>query len=302
MNELRNDLINERQVIIAKERGKRPMDFKEGEISLEKVLKKMDCPFCEGNEEETPLAVLTLGDPWNVRVFPNKYPVVTLEGSGIKGYHYVVVEGRDHCKSIAEYSSEELKEILQAYKIMVQRCFEDEDIKYIQIFKNYKRQAGASLEHPHSQIIALNVIPNGKAQGEKCLLCEEVEKELEQKVRVIDSEGHFIAYAPYGSAFQYQMRIVSQSHKSSYHLEFEDRDFGELGILLKRLFKSINQAIGDIPMNICYHFSKEKELATHFYIEIIPRLSFQAGFEQGSGVFINTVAPEDAALLLRKFI
>lgn len=302
LSEFRRDEIYKRNVIISTTRGNRPQDFNNICDENNKVMWKKNCPFCLENEDNTPHEIFSLGDPWRVRVIPNKYPVLDKDGLGVMGYHFVVVEGTKHSKSLYQFTENEFIEILYSYKKALDYIYVNKNISKVQIFKNYKKGAGASLEHPHSQIVAMDKDCDNIYFGDKrCILCSEIKEELIKKERVVLESDNYICYAPYGSAFTYELRIAPKSHKSSF-VKLTEVDFKEISWIYCSIFKRINKFIGDIPLNICYNFIKENTDNYHFFIEIIPRISMQAGFEQGTGMFINTVLPEDAAKLLSQNI
>ncbi|GFP74043.1 galactose-1-phosphate uridylyltransferase [Clostridium fungisolvens] len=305
MNEIRIDNITGKQVIIATNRRSRPIDNKN--IQQKQVNSKLqyshsECPFCKGNEAETPCEILKIGDEnWSVRVVKNKYPTVTEDGDTIRGYHYVVIETPNHNKKLYKYKAEKWRDIFTAYKDAAYKCFRDKDIRYLQIFKNYGRQGGASLEHPHSQIVALNFTPQSKLMEDKyCKVCEEVESELIEVERIVLDRGNYIVYAPYGSTLQYQLRIALKHHRGSFEEILSEDGIDELSKLFEEVFKIIYESLGDIPLNICYYIYKDGNCYQHFYVDILPRGSFFAGFEMSTEVYINVISPEEAANKFRE--
>ncbi|GKU26841.1 galactose-1-phosphate uridylyltransferase [Clostridium folliculivorans] len=305
MNEIRIDNLTGKQVIIATNRRARPIDNRnrhEDKVNYKLQYKHSDCPFCKGNEEETPYEISKIGDEnWSVRVVKNKYPTVIEDGDTIKGYHYVVIETPNHNKKLCQYKAEKWRDIFSAYKDAADKCFSDNDIKYLQIFKNYGREGGASLEHPHSQIVALNFTPQSKLMDDNyCKVCEEVESELLAVERIILDRDNYIVYAPYGSYVQYQIRIAYKKHIGSFEEIFSDNGIDELSKLFEHVFKIIYISLGDIPLNICYYIYKDSNCCQHFYVDILPRGSFFAGFEMSTEVYINTISPEEAANRFRE--
>ncbi|MBK1810354.1 DUF4931 domain-containing protein [Clostridium sp. YIM B02505] len=305
MNEIRIDNLTGKQVIIATNRRARPIDNRnrqEEHISSELQYNHSECPFCKGNESETPYEIFKVGDEnWSVRVVKNKYPTVIEDGDTIKGYHYVVIETPKHNIKLYQYKAEKWRDIFVAYKDVADKCFSDKDIKYLQIFKNYGREGGASLEHPHSQIVALNFTPQSKVLDDNyCKVCEEVESELLAVKRIILDRGNYIVYAPYGSSLQYQLRIAYKHHKGSFEETFSEYGIDELSRLFEDVFKIIYESLGDIPLNICYYIYKDSNCYHHLYIDILPRGSFFAGFEMSTEVYINVISPEEAANKFRE--
>lgn len=305
MNEIRIDNLTGKQVIIAKNRRARPIDNKnrqEEQINSKLQYNHSKCPFCKGNEADTPYEIFKIGDEnWSVRVVKNKYPTVMEDGDTIRGYHYVVIETPNHNKKLYKYKAEKWRDIFAAYKAAADKCFSDTDIKYIQIFKNYGREGGASLEHPHSQIVALNFTPQNKLLEDRyCKVCEEVESELLTVERLIWDRDNYIVYAPYGSSLQYQLRIAHKYHRSSIGEILSEDGIDELSKLFEEVFEIIYESLGDVPLNICYYIYKDSNCCQHFYVDILPRGSFFAGFEMSTEVYINTISPEEAANKFRE--
>ncbi|WP_160677660.1 DUF4931 domain-containing protein [Clostridium sp. C8-1-8] len=305
MNEIRVDKLTGRQVIIATNRSKRPIHNNHKlriPSDTDMSVHDIKCPFCRGNEEETPIEIYRIGkDPWNVRVVKNKYPTIVEDGEDIKGYHYVVIETLEHNTKLYQYDVEKWRDIFTAYKYTVEKCFEHKEIEFVQIFKNYGVKGGASLEHPHSQIIALNFTPlsrTSKSLG--CLVCEEINEELSSKERVIFDNEYYVAYTPYGSYVQNQIRIAWRKHLSSPENVFNNDNIAKVSELMVEVFSIIYQSLGDISLNICYYIKKDNDSLSHFYIDIFPREGFFAGFEMSTQVFINVTSPEEAANKFRQ--
>ncbi|WP_164880677.1 DUF4931 domain-containing protein [Clostridium manihotivorum] len=305
MNEIRVDKLTGRQVIIATNRSNRPIHSNHKlRISSDTDMPVHDikCPFCKGNEEETPIEIYRTGkDHWKVRVVKNKYPTIVEDGESIKGYHYVVIETLEHNTKLYQYDVEKWRDIFTAYKYTVEKCFEDKDMAFIQIFKNYGVKGGASIEHPHSQIIALNFTPTSRtSKSSGCLVCEEINSELSFKERVIFDNEHYIVYSPYGSYVQNQIRIAWRKHSSSIEDVFNSENITRLSDLMAKVFSMIFHSLGDIALNICYYIEKNNDSLSHFYIDIFPREGFFAGFEMSTQVFINVTSPEEAANKFRQ--
>lgn len=329
MPELRKDPIVGRWVIISKERGKRPSDF-----VIEKELTKGGfCPLCPGNENTTPKEVLAYGrnhtesntPGWSVRVVPNKYPALMIEGNLDKagegvydmmngvGAHEVIVETPNHTQSLADLPPDGLVQILYAYRDRIVDLARDVRFKYVMIFKNYGRSAGASLEHSHSQLIALPVVPElvtEELQGaktyynykERCVFCDIIRQELTQGVRLICENQDFVTIAPFAPRSPFEMWILPRTHRSSY-VEMTDAEFRKLAEIFSETFKRLDTAIPNVPFNYVLHTNPLKERPLehfHWHFEIMPKLTMIAGFEWGTGFYINPVPPEDAARFLRE--
>ncbi len=329
MPEFRKDPIQGRWVIISTDRGKRPSSF--GNIPKQEDPKM--CPFCPGNEINTPPEVLAYrengSEPnkkgWFLRVISNKYPALRVEGSlerepkgiydkmnGI-GAHEVIIETNDHSKDFADLSAEEIRRVLWAYRERILDLQRDRRFKYILVFKNHGEAAGASLEHSHSQLIATPIIPakveqeiNGAKRyyefKERCIFCDIVRQELTDKERIVNDYGDFIAFTPYASRFPFETWLMPKQH-ISHLVDFADDDYFYLAEALKDILNRLRVALNNPPFNFLLHtapLGKEFDELFHWHIEIIPKLTKIAGFEWGSGFYINPTLPEDAAAFMRE--
>ncbi|ABR29953.1 galactose-1-phosphate uridylyltransferase [Thermosipho melanesiensis] len=328
MPEYRKDPVVRRWVIIATERAKRPHDF-----SVPKEEKQGGfCPFDYGNEHTTPPEVLAFrpedtepnSPGWWVRVVPNKFPAVdpNIEiqkyGHGMYdamagfGYHEVIVETPDHNSTFALYDDKQAKEVVWAYVKRYKEIEKDERIKYVLIFRNHGALGGASLPHPHSQIIAIPSIPkrvleemNGAKDyydyKERCVFCDMISQEKIENRRIIEENEHFIAFAPYASRFQFETWIIPKEHSHNFGLISEEQVETFAKILRNSLYR-IYKVLDNPPYNFVIHTSptyEEGKIYYHWHVEIMPRLTRVAGFEWGSGFYINPVPPEDAAKYLK---
>jgi len=326
--EFRKDPVTNRWVIIATERAKRPMDF----TKKTEEIKSSFCPFDYGNEYTTPPEILSFRPKetdantpgWWIRVVNNKFPALEYEmaferyGHGMYdamtgfGYHEIVIETPDHNETIATAEYSQVEEIIWAYKARFNSIAKDKNIKYILIFKNHKKDAGASLEHSHSQIIATPIIPkrvqeemNGADMyfqyKERCVFCDIVYQERMESTRVIEETDNFIAINPYASRFPFETWIMPKGHFSDFGTICES-DVEEFSKLLKNSLLRIYKALDNPPFNFMLHTSPTNGHGKEFYhwhLEIVPRLTKIAGFEWGSGFYINPTPPEDAAKYLR---
>jgi UDPglucose--hexose-1-phosphate uridylyltransferase len=330
MPELRKDPIYGRWIIISTERGKRPSDF----VSLEPPKKKAAfCPFDVGNEDKTPPEVQALRESgtrantpgWTVRVVPNKFPALQIEGSlnrrgeglydkmnGI-GAHEVIIETTDHDQEMSQFPVEHLERLLEVYRDRILDLRKDDRFKYILIFKNHGEAAGASLEHSHSQLIATPIIPRrviaelrGSRQHfelkERCIYCDIVNHELSSGKRVVHQNENYVSFAPFAPRFPFETWVVPKVHDS----KFENRRFGtyrDLAEIFKDALTRINRALNNPPYNFVLHTApcQDPELEHyHWHFEIMPKLTKVAGFEWGTGFYINPTPPEDAADYLRQ--
>lgn len=329
MPELRKDPIISRWVIISTERGKRPSSFSPPDK------KPLDafCPLCPGNEDKTPPEVFAHRSAgsrpntpgWSLRVVPNKFPALRIEGeldrrgdgiydkmNGI-GAHEVIIECPEHDATLASVSKEHFEKVLLTYRERMNELYRDRRFKYMAIFRNQGEVAGASLAHPHSQIIALPIVPRRvmeELEGskayfnykERCVFCDIIRQEKEQAVRVVHENRDFVAITPFASRFPFEIWILPKNHSSA----FEDMPhflYASLAELFSDTLKRLSLCLNDPPYNFMLHTSPVSEKLNdyyHWHFEIIPRLTRVAGFEWGSGFYINPTAPEDAAQSLRE--
>lgn len=335
MSELRKDPITERWVIIATERAKRPHAFSEAKETGESL---SSCPFCEGHEDMTPPEIIAYrkrdtkpNTPgWWVRVVPNINPVLKIEGkfkkwgeglydlmSGV-GANEVIIEFSAHNKNFANASEKEIGEVLWMYKERIIDLKKDPRFKYALIFKNQGKRAGGRISHPHSQIIATPVVPlrveeelaGAKAYydyKDRCPYCDIIREEMRGKrERIIVETEKFLAHAPFASRFPYEIHVLPKKHSPCY-CSLERDEVLDLSYVMKEVFSKLYKLLGRPPFNFVLHTCpfniRKKEYSLmdeyyHWHIEIMPRLTEIAGFEWGSGFYINPVPPEFAAKLL----
>jgi UDPglucose--hexose-1-phosphate uridylyltransferase len=329
MPELRKDPVVGRWVIISTERSRRPSDFKPEPV----VVRATSCVFCPGHEDKTPPEILALRLPgsgpntpgWSLRVVANKFPALRIEGdlapsgeglfdrmNGV-GAHEVVIETPDHTASLATLPADAVADVLLAYRERLSDLKKDPRFEYVLVFKNHGEAAGASLEHPHSQLIATPIIPimvseelSGSAQyfqmKERCVWCDVVRQERRSGHRMIVEAHGFAALAPFAPRFPFETWILPTRHRSA----FEDSDVDELRGLaevLGTVLRRLNRVLEGPPFNFMLHTAPLREPALehfHWHLEVIPKLTRVAGFEWGSGFFINPMLPEDAAAALRE--
>ncbi len=335
MSEYRQDPLTGRWVIIGSQRALRPNEFVEAAVREA----KKPCPFCAGNEVDTPPAIASYYTqpsdlrktaagvvPWQVRVVPNRFPAVTVDTEiagrtsdppGFHllpgfGQHEVVIESPRHVVSWSELTLDEAWCAMRAYRDRLAALKQDGRFAYAQVFKNVGSAAGASIEHTHSQIIAmpwvpedvvrqLNIAKRHHDRTEQCIGCTVLESEVQARERIVAQTEHFVALCPWASSFAYQVMILPKRHSSSF-LSLEDRGIGELANFTRDLVGSIERALGPTAYNWYFHtepFDTPSPDHYHWHIEIIPRLTKVAGFELATGVFINSVTPEKAADILR---
>jgi len=332
MPELRKDPVVGRWVIISTERSRRPTNFTTTVPSRTSTA----CPFCPGSEDMTPPEVyayrpehpLPNGPGWQVRVVPNKFPALQIEGTldrrgeglydkmnGI-GAHEVVIEGPEHDQDLADLSVEHIEQILLAYRERVIDLHRDRRFRYVLIFKNHGAQAGATLEHTHTQLIATSIVPKSiqeELEGsrryyelkERCVFCDIVAQETAENNgrRVVSMNDGFVVLEPYAPRFPFETWILPRKHDDSFHMLSEDGEFRDLAAILKDTLQRLNRALERPPFNFVIHTAPVSETSLehyHWHLEIMPTLTRVAGFEIGSGFYINPTPPEDAAQYLRE--
>jgi UDPglucose--hexose-1-phosphate uridylyltransferase len=328
MTQLRKDPVVGRWVIISTERAKRPQEFPpEPPARREGV-----CPLCPGSERMTPPEILAFrqggqrNDPnWTLRVVPNKFPALQIEGElgkaadgiydrmhGI-GAHEVVIESERHDVDLFDLPEKRFEDVLWAYRERLLDLSKDHRFKSVLIFKNHGAAAGASLTHSHSQLIALPVMPKRVMEEmhgckeyyrfrDRCLFCDIVVQEMDQKVRIVEETGEFLAFSPYAPRFPFETWIVPKRHQCAYEMLEGDQAKG-LAAVFRRTLRRLNLALENPPFNFIVHSAPFQERAAEFYhwhIEIMPKLTKVAGFEWGSGFYINPTPPEESAKYLRE--
>jgi UDPglucose--hexose-1-phosphate uridylyltransferase len=329
MAELRKDPIVGRWVIIATERANRPL----APHSDTGLVGGEDCPFCQGNEGDTPVEILAYRDPssssnapgWRVRVVPNKFPALRIEGklhkrgvglydmmSGV-GAHEVFIECPHHESRMGNLSVDNIREVLSAYRERLVDLKNDARLVFGMLFKNVGALAGASLEHSHSQLIVTPIVPINVQEEMigaqhfhqyrgRCVYCDLVQEELDQEKRLILDTPNFLCFAPFASRFPFESWIVPKNHASNYE-SISKPEIEELGIVLKTILMKQDVALDRPAFNYIVHTSPLDVTPMkhyHWHLEIIPRLTRVAGFEWGTGFYINPVPPEQAATVLRE--
>ncbi len=326
---MRKDPIVGRWVIISAERGRRPSEFLPEEIRV----KGGFCPLCEGNEDKTPPEVFAIRENgsqpnstgWKLRVVPNKFPALRVEGelnregeglydkmNGV-GAHEVVIETPNHGETLSMLPIERLVMVLTTYRERIMDLTRDQRLRHILVFKNHGAAAGASLEHSHSQIIALPVVPKrvseeidgAKAYYEykdRCVFCDIIRQEMEYKARIIGENREAIALAPFASRFPFETWILPKDHSAHFH-RTQRPQFQDVASLLSDVLRKLDSTLPRSPYNFMLHTNhtnEQDEASYHWHVEIIPKLTKVAGFEWGTGFYINPTPPEEAAKYLRE--
>jgi len=310
--ELRKDYVLDRYVIIATDRGKRPHQFTEEEKKSDKT-----CYFCPGNEHLTPPEKyrVATGDTWKIRVFDNKFPAVVPNGKSVIttdnryftyadafGFHEIVVETSDHTKQLADLSVEEIKEVLDVYRLRINELSKVDGIKYVAVYKNKGEEAGCSIVHSHTQIVAYNLLPQSLQEKENavkllgnCPYCEiiQIEKDSDRRIH---EDDHVAAFTPYASRFPYEAWIFPKRHVLRLD-ELTSDEMMSIAGALKRILNKLGEL--SVPYNFYLHYGTSK---LHLQILIQPRFAKAkwAGFELSTETIINPVSPEQAAEFYRK--
>lgn len=324
MSEVRKNSITGEWVVFASNRHNKPYHFKQNHQMMEN--ETIACPFCPGQEEQTPLPVAQWpkNGPWQMRVFPNKYPALAeeyepkependfyeaMDGFGI---HRVVVDTPVHGQWPEEFSLDHLTRVFALIQSQVAQIQQEENIAYVQAFKNNGPMAGASVYHSHWQILGTPMVPlrqmkvqesllRAKEAGKGCLYCAMVEEEKRQKVRLVAENDCFLAFVPFASRFPYETWIVPKRHVPTITLLTEE-ELEALAAMTKGLLKKIKALRPGLNYNLCLEDSPKTahRHLFHWHLEIVPRMGSLAGFEFGCDSFINHVLPEQAAEVLRQ--
>lgn len=324
--ELRQDIITGDWVVIATGRGKRPEDFASSKRETVPENPEKICFFCypEKTEQEKDVLMYKGADgDWSLRVIPNKYPALS-RGARMKhfeegpyfamdgvGYHEVIIT-RDHKKQIALLDKLEVAEVIDAYQSRYIDLMNKKSVNYIEIFHNHGKEAGASISHPHSQLMTMPVISpyvEGELTGaeryyqmnKKCVFCTIIEWELERKKRIVFENDAFLVFCPFASRAAFETWIIPKNHKPYFERTSQD-DKIMAGEALKTAIAKIYKALGDPAYNFYIHTSPcdgKDYPHFHWHLEIIPRTSIWAGLELSTGIEISTIAPEEAAGFLR---
>jgi UDPglucose--hexose-1-phosphate uridylyltransferase len=341
-NELRKDYLLDRWVVIATERGRRPTDFAKPKPEAAKTAV---CPMCVGNENMTPPALMLYQkengeikwsqDPlvgerpknWLLRVIPNLYPAFSPprqpedERQIVKsdylwdaiGHHEVIVESPNHDEDPADTELPQLELVINAYVERLKELSAKSYVKYVSIFRNHGLEAGASLSHAHSQIIATPIVPTTIKEEQKaaksffeehgkCVFCDIIEREAKGP-RLVSEDADFMVLAPYASVNPMEFWIIPKRHSPNI-LNLIAPEISAFAKNLKASLKALKTLVNDPPYNYGIHLSLNSDAqdSYHWHLEVYPKLATWAGFEKSTGTYINTVTPETAADSLRKTI
>ncbi|MBI5235265.1 MAG: galactose-1-phosphate uridylyltransferase [Deltaproteobacteria bacterium] len=327
MSELRLNLLTREWVVIAAERARRPAEFKLSRPQRPvRPAFEATCPFCVGNEGKTGDEHFRIndGNGWLIRVVGNKYPALSSSGertrsidpimrsvSGV-GRHEVIIESPAHDKATAFYTLGHLEGLLETYRERFNEAYKDERVEHVIIFKNHGEGAGTAIAHPHSQLIATPVVPyqfRDRVRSAmhyfddtgECLQCAMLKRERREGVRVIMDTAGFMTFIPYAALSPFHTWIFPKRHGASF-AGITAEEVKDLAMHIKSLFTRFHHGLDDPDFNYSIRSSRpldEGNEYCHWYISVVPRLSKAAGFELGSGMFINSVIPEESAAFLR---
>lgn len=338
-NELRKDYLLDRWVVIATERARRPTDFAKQKTEPAKTA---NCPLCPGNEHMTPPATLVYlpsnGDirkdkeqddfrhkNWLIRVIPNLYPAFAPPKDPVDteqimksnnfgyaiGHHEVLVESPNHTDHPADVEPPQLIRLINAYKDRLNEISSKPYVQYVQIFRNHGLEAGASLSHAHSQLIATPFVPSTVSQEQEaskayfndhktCVFCDLIKQET-QTQRYITDDPHFTVFSPYASVHPMEFWIIPKRHSLNI-LSLTTEETEAFAKTLKSTLRALKNLINDPPYNFGIHLSLDKKAQDyyHWHLEVYPHLAIWAGFEKSTAMYINTITPETAAQELKK--
>lgn len=333
MSILRQDPITRQWVIFATERAQRPDEFRRKEDREGLPSYRESCPFCSGNESQTPPEVLAYRDSgeangpgWCLRATPNKYPALDPRCPGTRtergplfrqmegvGAHEVLIETPVHNRFMALMEDHEVEEILWAYRDRYHALKKDPRVKLIILFKNHGESAGTSLEHPHSQIVATPVVPaHIRRKYEvatsyfdntgRCIHCHLLQEELAARERIVLETDQFVVLHPYASRSPFETWIMPKRHRSSFG-NVPDEELAHLAGVLRVTLRKIYVHLNNPDFNYVIHTAPVDDEHKSYYlwhVQILPRLTTVAGFEIGSGIYINTALPEETARFMRE--
>ena len=327
MSELRQNMATRDWVVVASARAKRPDDYasEKRELTGDRPERDPDCPFCPGNEEPA----LEIGrvpetGPWQVRVVRNKYPALTPAGEPVRtaegvhrcisgvGYHEVVIESPRHNTCLALETPEDVALFLSVFQGRARTLADDARVEHVICFKNHGETAGTSLVHPHAQLVALPVVPHEiRVRAEEarrhfddngsCVFCDMLADEVEDGSRVIVESEHFVAFVPFAAPSPFRTWVLPRRHESSF-LRATNAELADLAGVLRRVLKKIYVGLSDPDYNYVIRSASVQDQDQdylHWYVSIIPRVARTAGFELGSGMYINPALPEANADFLR---
>jgi UDPglucose--hexose-1-phosphate uridylyltransferase len=327
MPELRLNHISREWVVVGSSHSKKPEEFR-ARAKNHKFVPQYDesCPFCKGNESKTPKELMRLpGDgSWSVRVTPNKFPVLDIDGdrmrvnNGLKQYvtgvgrHEVIIESPYHDSVMALQSPEEVTSVVRVYRDRFREAFDDKRIQHTIIFKNHGPDSGTSIKHPHAQLIATPVMPQQVRfrvdesmryfdnTGE-CLMCSTLRDEFDDAKRIVVDTEHYAAFIPYAALSPFHLWIFPKDHRASFGTMPDEHlpDLAEcLRVTLKKLYDGLDDPSFNMVIRSLSPYRSRSEYI-HWYLSIVPQVTHATGFELGTGMHVNQAIPEEVAAFLR---
>jgi UDPglucose--hexose-1-phosphate uridylyltransferase len=321
MSQLRLDPLTGRWVVVSMARAERPDAFLTRRLPVESGPDR-PCPFCPGNEEATPPALETYGPQgeWLMRVVPNLYPAfsgnepMAVQNIGpvftqapASGIHEVVVFSPSHVASFADLTDAQAGLVMAAVRDRIEDHSRARGLRYSQFIVNAGREAGASLDHPHGQLLAMPLVPNELVDEQAgferfrgaCLLCTVLEAEEETAHRVVQMDGRHLLVAPFWSGTPYEMLLIPRTHEAMVH-HADPGDLAAVGRAIRDALARLRRTVGDVAYNIVLHYAPFRSRSDfHWHVHLLPKVTTRAGFELGTGVLINVLSPEYAAAELR---
>jgi UDPglucose--hexose-1-phosphate uridylyltransferase len=321
LSQLRLDPMTGRWVVVATDRSQRPDAFLTRQLPVQADPNR-PCPFCPGNEEDTPPS-LEINGPngeWIVRVVANRYPAFVGEEPLVvshigpvfseapaSGIHEVLVLSPDHTDHWGSLEDNEADAVMDAIRARLLAHGQVESLRYSQVIVNAGREAGASVEHPHGQLLGMSFVPRELVDEQagfarfagNCLLCTTVEAETAAQARVVLDTDDVLVVCPYWAGMPFEMLVLPKEHQAQLYRSTSDA-LHAVGRSLRTVVDLLRRHLGDIPYNVVFHSAPYRARGTfHWHVHIWPKLTTMAGFELGTGVLVNVVAPETAAEELR---
>lgn len=331
MQELRQDPVTGRWVVIAPLRSARPKEFIKEEVE-DFEIDELNCSFCPGNEHMTPPEIYSVRPPdtesdkqgWQIRIVPNKFPAFVENPVPLRapspfvrrpalGYHEVIIHSPDHRKELSSMPLDHIIKLIEVYKMRFLQISGDSNIKYVHLMVNHGRDSGASLEHPHSQIFGLPLIPEViqdelggslwfNQSRKKCVFCWMLDEEAKSKERVLFENEGFLSFAPFASRFPFEIWVVPKRHTPSFSA-IQTVEIEGLARMLSGVLSAFNEKLGRPSYNFFIHSSPcdgGDYPYFHWHAEVFPRVSMISAFELGTGIMINPTAPEKAVEIFKK--
>lgn len=321
MSQLRLDPLTGRWVVVSLARGERPNAFLERTPHFGAAA--AECAFCPGHEDETPPAITRYDDEegdWQLRVIPNLYPAFTghdaMAVSNLgpvymqapaSGSHEVVVFSPEHKDGWADLSREHVDLVMKALRERTVAHSKDPGLRYSQVIVNFGREAGASMEHPHAQLLGMPFVPRELTDEQagfarfrgNCIMCATVESEEWAGLRMVYADDDVLVFCPFWSGTPYEMMIVPREHEAHFD-QSPDKQLYAFGRAIQTALLSLRDAVGDVAYNLVFHSAPFRSPSDfHWHMHLLPKITTVAGFELGTGVPLNVVAPEAAAGELR---